>query len=155
MDPETVNVSDLFEKTNGELILDDGTVLRAVSKQYRRSSTGEALVVLSIERMNPISILDQETLSTIRYGVSRRLLVSSEALPVGWHAAAISAGALGVVSPAVPLQNLHNNVFNAATMSSFWTTFYSALHKRGNVTHALEAAEELFPKLKGVFQLHC
>lgn len=146
-------LSDVFAR-QPSVALGGGCTLSALSSQTQWTDGGP-LSTLLLSGCSPEVVLRQGGLAPLAWLIRSQVVVCTAALPRGFAAALLSAGARLVVcrareagfagqSPAEPgLQDC----------CSFFAAFYGALLGGRSVASALEAAEERHPSLKGVYHV--
>lgn len=162
-DPQDARLTDIFSQ-QPTLELAGSRTLNVLSSQTHWSE-GAPLSMLLLSAASPQVVLPEDSLGALAWLLRGQLVVCTAALPHGFAAAIVRAGAKGVVcrmaagaeadagngseeGSAAPLE------CSTEDCCGYFAAFYEALLAGRSVATALQAAEEQHPALRGAYQLH-
>ncbi|EFN59236.1 hypothetical protein CHLNCDRAFT_138222 [Chlorella variabilis] len=162
-DPQDARLTDIFSQ-QPTLELAGSRTLNVLSSQTHWTE-GAPLSMLLLSAASPQVVLPEDSLGALAWLLRGQLVVCTAALPHGFAAAIVRAGAKGVVcrmaagaeadagngseeGSAAPLE------CSTEDCCGYFAAFYEALLAGRSVATALQAAEEQHPALRGAYQLH-
>ena len=155
VDPRTTTLSVLFDQDGGEITLHGNVIVRAVSKQYRRSFAGERESIILVQYTTPVAVLDEEMIRNMMgSSLSGKIVICADIVPPSCVSAFHAAGVLAVVAPTQPLgATAADFSCSANALASFWADFVSKMQNGSDLIAALQETEEAHPALDGAFSV--